>query len=212
MEALLTWKFFLVPEDKFEQIKKLAEELDSYRNRELSEEEAERKESLINIIDEKASGIAHKTYTYKDDSENKDGTITEELVYRMDEAPEVRYYTDPDEFYFKFLVYITPDGLQKQYDSILKIFNTIESRDLLKREFLGKWEFLDRAREIFQYIKTMYKDAYENNCGVIKIDKIEWLYDDNNEAEEEANIEVETETESQEELETETVESDVVDA
>lgn len=196
MEALLTWKYFLINESDFDQIKAQADELDTLRNRELSPEEEETKENLISQIDETASKIAKDVYEYKDQGESKDGTIMEELVYRMDEAPELRKYTDPDEFYFHFLVYITPEGLQKQYDTILRIFEVTADHDLLKEEFLGKWVYLERAREIFKELRKIYSEAHGANCGVVKIDRVQWVEEEEDETE----------------AELEEVESDVVDA
>ena len=188
MEPLLTWKYFLISENDFPQIKEAADELDSLRNRELTDEENERKESLISQIDELGTKIATHSLVYQDRKDmegHRDGTVCEELVYRLDEAPEVKKYTDPDEFYFSFLVYITPDGLQKQYPTIQKIFDEVENHNLLKEEFLGEWRYLQRAKAIFSELEMMYEDAYKGKCGVIKIDRLEWLDDDSEEEEEE---------------------------
>ncbi len=172
MEALITWRYFLIPEDKFDQIKPAAEELDGLRNRELTEEEAAHKEELIARINEKAKEIAKKIQIYTDDEEGRDGTVVEELIYRMDEAWELHSFRT--EFYFKFLVYATPQELQKQKDTIEKIFDKIADKDLLKREFIGKWIYLDRARVIFKHLRELYQFAFENNCGIIKTDSVTW--------------------------------------
>ncbi len=188
MEPLLTWKYFLIGEDVFPQIKDAADELDTLRNRELTDEENERKEDLIRQIDELGSKVAAHTVVYQDRKDmegHRDGTICEELVYRLDEAPEVRKYTDPDEFYFSFLVYITPDGLQKQYPTIQKIFDEVENHNLLKEEFLGEWRYLQRAKSILSEMEMMYEDAFKNRWGVVKIDLLEWMDDDDEEEEEE---------------------------
>ena len=187
MEALLTWKYFLIPQDSFGKVKDFADELDTLRNRELNEEESARKAELIDKIDEVGSSIAERVIVYKDseDGEEKDGTVCEELVYRMDEAPEVRKYTEPDEFYFKFLVYITPEGLQKQFKTIQQIFDETENHNLLKEEFLGEWHFLKRAKEIFEELREMYEDANTNKWGVVKIDRLEWMDEEEMEDEEE---------------------------
>jgi len=158
--------------------------LDNLRNRELSEEENREKESLIDQINEIGAEIAHKITVYQDSSDGKkDGTIIEELVYRMDEAREIRKYSDG--FYFHFLVYVKPQELQEKYDKIKKIFEIIADHDLLKEEFLGKWEYLERAREIFEELRHMYEEAYENNCGIVKTDKVEWVEFEDEELEEE---------------------------
>jgi DNA-binding transcriptional ArsR family regulator len=173
MDSLLTWRYFLIPQDKFEEIKDKAEVLDSLRDRELSEEENETKESLIDEINKTAPSIARKVVEYKDTDGTKDGTIVSELVYRMDEAREVQKYSEG--FYFKFLVHITPEDLQKEYPTIGEIFEVTENLNLLREEFLGKWEYLERAKEIFGEIRNMYREAYESKCGVIKTDTVEWV-------------------------------------
>jgi hypothetical protein len=173
MDSLLTWRYFIIPEDKFEQIKGKVDELDYLRDKELSTEENERKETLIDEINAEAPSIACKVVEYRDTDGVKDGTIVSELVYRMDEAKEVKEYSEG--FYFKFLVYITPSDLQQEYAKIEKIFGLIETNELLKEEFLGKWEYLDRAQQIFDEVRSMYMEAYENKCGVIKTDKVEWV-------------------------------------
>ena len=188
MDAVLTWKYFVLNRERFQDLKELAEELDTYRNRELTDEEANRKEDVISQIDTQASEIAEKVIEYKDQDACKDGTIMEELVYRMDEAPELQKYTEPDEYYFKFLVYITPDDLLKQFKTIIDIFREIEKRNLLKEEFIGKWIYLNRAKEILSELKDMYEFAHKNEFGIIKIDKVEWLSEIN----EEETIEIET--------------------
>ncbi len=173
MDARITWWYYLIPEDKFPQIKDKADKLDTLRDRELSEEEAKLKEKLIDEINSIASSISYKVVEYKDTDEKKDGTIIEELVYRMDEAHEVKIYSDG--YYFKFMVYITPEGLQKEYSKIEKIFSIIADHHLLKEEFLGKRKYLQRATEIFNELRELYKEAYENKCGIIKTDKVEWV-------------------------------------
>jgi hypothetical protein len=173
MDSLLTWRYFVIPKDKFDQIKGKVDELHSLRDRELSLEENEKKENLIDEINSEAPSIACKVLEYKDTDGGKDGTIVSELVYRMDEASEVKDYSE--EFYFKFLVYVTPSELQEEYPKIEKIFDLVENQDLLKEEFLGKWEYLERAQNIFHELRTMYIEAYENQCGVIKTDKVEWV-------------------------------------
>lgn len=210
MESLLTWKYYLVAETDFPQVKDLAEELDTLRNRELTDEENERKESLISQIDELGSKIAAHTLVYQDRKDiqgHRDGTVCEELVYRLDEAPEVRQYTDPDEFYFKFLVYITPEGLQKQYPTIQKIFDIVENHELLKEEFLGEWRYLQRAKSIFFDLKMMYEDAYKNNWGLVKIDRLEWL-DEEIEEEETGEVPMIGETHVNEEYVEDKIEND----
>lgn len=172
MEPLITWRYFLIPEDKFDQIKEMADQLDTLRNRELTEEEDTTKESLIEKINEKAKEIALKTQVYSDDDEGRDGTVVEELVYRMDEAWELHNFKA--DFYFKFLVYATPQEIQTQKDHIESIFKKIADRDLLKKEFLGKWVYLDRARVIFKHIWDLYHFAFENKCGIIKTDQLIW--------------------------------------
>lgn len=211
MEPLLTWKYFLISENDFPQIKDAADELDSLRNRELTDEENERKEALINQIDELGSKIALHSVVYQDrkDMEGyRDGTVCEELVFRLDEAPEVKKYTAPDEFYFSFLVYITPDGLQKQYATIRKIFDEVENHNLLKEEFLGEWRYLQRAKAIFSELEMMFEDAYKDKCGVIKIDRLEWLDDDSEEEEEEAEVPMIGETYVNEEYVEDKIEKD----
>lgn len=206
MKALLTWKYFLIPEEKFDVIKSEADELDTLRNRELTEKESARKDELIDIIDLKAKDIAEEVVVYKDDGESRDGTIVEELVYRMDEAIEIRKYKDQDEFYFQFMVYCTPEGLQKQYDTIKKIFIITEDHDLLKEEFLGKWIYLDRAREILHEIRKMFQTAYDDHCGIVKIDRLEWL------PENEEMEELEEDIRDKEEDILEDVDADMIDA
>lgn len=183
MEAYLTWKYFVVSQDNFGQIKEMAEELDELRNRELDRKDATKKEALIDFIDEKASRIADRVIVYHDDEINKDGTITEELVYRMDDAKELRQYKDLDQPYFHFLVYITPEDLQARFERIDSIFKLTADHHLLKTEFLGKWVYLERAREIFKEIWDMYKSAFEQKCGIIKIDKVKWIFDEEEEEE-----------------------------
>jgi len=207
MEALLTWKYFLISGEKFDVIKADADELDTLRNRELTKEESKRKDELIDIIDVKAKGIADEVIVYKDDGDCKDGTIVEELVYRMDEAIELRKYRDPDEFYFQFMVYCTPEGLQKQYEMIKKIFAITENHNLLKEEFLGKWVYLERAREIFHELKKMYQTAYDDHCGIVKIDRVEWLPESD-----ELEEELEEDIEDKEEDILEDVDADMIDA
>jgi hypothetical protein len=177
MDAYLTWKYFVIPEDKFDQIKSVEEELDTLRNRELSDEEAVRKDMLIDVIDKQAPAISELVLEFKDSETAKDGTIMEELVFRMDEAPELRKFTEPDEFYFPFMVRITPEGLQSQYPTIEKIFEATSDHNLLKEEFLGDWVYLERAKEIFSQIVDMFKTAHEKKCGIIKIDKLDWIDD-----------------------------------
>lgn len=177
MDAYLTWKYFVIPEDKFDQIKELEEELDGLRNKELNDEQAVRKDMLIDMIDKQATPISEMVLVFKDSENVKDGTIMEELVYRMDEAPELRKYTEPDEFYFPFMVRITPEGLQNQYPVIEKIFEVTSDHDLLKVEFLGDWVYLERAKAIFIQIVDMFKTAHEKKCGIIKIDKLDWIDD-----------------------------------
>ena len=172
MEPLITWRYFLIPADKFDEIKPMADELDGLRNRELSEEEARHKEELINQINEKAKESAKKIQVYTDDDEGRDGTVVEELIYRMDEAWEVHNFNT--DFYFKFLVYATPEELQKQKSMIEKIFDKIADKNLLKKEFLGKWIYLDRARIIFKHLRELFSFAFENNCGIIKTDSVTW--------------------------------------
>ncbi|MCE1245603.1 MAG: hypothetical protein LWY06_03040 [Firmicutes bacterium] len=192
MDAYLTWKYFVIPEDKFDQIKDLEEELNTLCNKELDDEQAVRKEMLIDMIDKQATPISEMVMIFKDSENAKDGTIMEELVYRMDEAPELRKYTEPDEFYFPFMVRITPDGLQKQYAVIEKIFEVTSEHDLLKQEFLGDWVYLERAKAIFVQIVDMFKTAYEKKCGIIKIDKLDWIDDAMVQKEEEVLEEVES--------------------
>jgi hypothetical protein len=173
MKAQITWRYFLVPKDKFAQVSGLAIELDGLRNRELNEEEAARKEALIEELNQKAAAVALKVKEYQDSDQDKDGTIIEELVYRMDESREVKKYSSG--FYFQFLVHASPDDIQSQKAQIEKIFHIIESQDLLKKEFLGKWEYLERARALFLEIKELFHFAFENNCGIFKTDQVTWL-------------------------------------
>jgi len=178
MKPLITWRYFLIPKDKFNSIKPLSDELDGLRNRELSNEESTRKELLIEEINEKARVIALKIQVYKDDENDgrdgtiRDGTIIEELIYRMDESWEVHNYSSG--FYFQFLVYATPEELQKQKPEIEEIFKTVADHHLLKKEFLGKWIYLDRAREIFGELRKLYNFAFSNECGIIKTDQVTW--------------------------------------
>ncbi|MCD4784364.1 MAG: hypothetical protein K8T10_11140 [Candidatus Eremiobacteraeota bacterium] len=206
MEALLTWKYFLIPGEKFDAIKSEADELDSLRNRELTEKESARKDELIDIIDLKAKDVAEEVVVYKDDGEGKDGTIVEELVYRMDDSPELRKYREQDEFYFQFMVYCTPEGLQKQYDKIKKIFAITKDHNLLKEEFLGKWVYLERAREIFHEIRKMFQTANDDHCGIVKIDRVEWVPGS------EEVEELEEDIEDKEEEILEDVDADTIDA
>lgn len=211
MEPLLTWKYFLISESDFPQIKDAADELDTLRNRELTDEENERKENLINQIDELGSKIAAHTVVYQDRKDmegHRDGTVCEELVYRLDDAPEVRQYTDPDEFYFSFLVYITPEGLQKQYPTIQKIFDVVENHSLLKEEFLGEWRYLQRAKSILSELEMMYEDAYNNKWGVVKIDRLEWLDEEDDEEEETGEVPMIGETNVNEEYVDDKIEQD----
>lgn len=173
MKSLITWRYFVIPKDKFEEIKEPAEELDGLRNRELSDEEMNRKEELIEEINRISEKIASKTLIFKDDEQSKDGTITEELIYRMDESIEFMEYSS--DYYFPFLVYAKPDNLQDQADDIRKIFKTVEGHNLLKKEFLGKWEYLETAKKIFAEIRDMFEFAIEKECGVVKTDSVEWM-------------------------------------
>jgi len=183
MEALLTWRYFVVPEDKFGEIKPLADELDALRDRELSEEESKRQEDLMDQINSLGEKIAKKVIVYKDEGDLKDGTIAEELVYRMGESEMMGAFRD--EYYYHFLVYITPEQLASDYEAIEKIFKTIADHDLLKTEFLGEWIYLDRAQEIFGEVRAMFKEAYESKCGIIKTDKLEWQESGDEDREEE---------------------------
>jgi hypothetical protein len=172
MKPLITWRYFIIPENAFDSVKKEADEIDGLRNRELSDEENNRKESLIEALNEKAEKIAMKTIVYSDSEEKNDGTVIEELVYLMDKSPEVSQYSQG--YYFQFLVYAPPGELQKEYKDVEKVFDIISSKNLLKKEFLGEWKYLDRAKEIFEELRKMLKEAYENKCGVIMTDVVIW--------------------------------------
>jgi hypothetical protein len=181
MESLMTWRYFLVPEDKFDGVKYLSDQLNELRDIELTEEDNEKKEKIIDEINGLAPSLAYKTIEYRDEGTIKDGTIVEELVYRMDESPEVSKFSEG--FYFKFLAYITPEELQEEFDQIDKIFYIIKSKNLLNEQFLGKSEYLSRAREIFEELNKMYQEAFNKKCGVIKTDKVEWIRTDEDEDE-----------------------------
>jgi hypothetical protein len=172
MKPLITWRYFIIPENAFEGIRKEADELDSLRNRELSDEENNRKESLIEALNDKAGKIATKTIVYSDDEGKNDGTVIEELVYLMDKSPEVSEYSQG--YYFQFLVYAPPDEFQKEYKDVEKVFEIISKKNLLKQEFLGEWQYLDRAKVIFEELRAMLKEAHDNKCGIIMTDVVMW--------------------------------------
>ncbi|MFP4498464.1 MAG: hypothetical protein ACLFQV_09670 [Vulcanimicrobiota bacterium] len=211
MEPLLTWRYFLIHEDDFNKIRPLADELnDNLRNRPLSEEENNRKEELIDEINQLGGEIAKRTFVYKDVDDNNDltndGTIVEELVYRMDDAFGIlRRYGDSN-LTFPFLTYIPPEELQDDYDKIKDIFDEISEHDLLKKEFLGKWKYLERAREIFDELMVMYKWAFKNDCGVVQTDKLEWVDHDEDEDVSTEEIEEELPVRPEEDDETEQIE------